>query len=102
MNIYISNLDTQLRNDDLKNLFASYGEVQSAEIAIDAFTDKSRGFGYVEMADEAQASAAISALNKTEVSGRVISVEQAAPKEVRNGSYKVGSGAVNVYRFRKN
>ena len=102
MNIYISNLDTQLRNDDLKNMFASYGEVQSAEIAIDAFTDKSRGFGYVEMADEAQASAAISALNKTEVSGRVISVEQAAPKEVRNGSYKVGSGAVNVYRFRKN
>ena len=102
MNIYITNLDTQFQNEDLKNLFSSYGEVQSAEISMDAFTDKSRGFGFVEMADETQASAAISALNNTEVSGRKISVEQAAPKEVRNGSYKVGSGAVNVYRFRKN
>lgn len=102
MNIFISNLDTRLTNEDLKSLFAAHGEVSSAAVAIDAFTDRSRGFGYVEMPLEDQARAAIAALHQTELSGQVISVQEATPKEEHKGSYKVGNGAVNVYRFKKN
>ncbi|HVK98046.1 MAG TPA: hypothetical protein VM368_09515 [Flavisolibacter sp.] len=102
MNIQISNLDTELKNEDLKQLFAAHGEVASAEVAIDAFTDQSRGFGYVQMPEEQEGRAAITALNKTEVKGRIVSVQEAEQKEERKGSYKVGNGAVNVYRFRKN
>lgn len=102
MNIYISNLDSQLKDEDLKNLFSSYGEVGSAEIAKDVFTDQSRGFGYVEMPNEEEAQKAITGINKSEVKGLTVSVQQAEPKVVHKGSYKVGSGAVNVYRFKKN
>lgn len=102
MNIAITNLDTQLTASDLRNLFAAYGEVDKAEVAMDAFTDKSRGFGYVEMPSEEEARAALSALHQTELSGRVISVVEAEPQQVHRGSYKVGNGAVKVYRFRKN
>src|SRR5438067_4044842 len=102
MNIYIANFDTQLKNEDLKNLFASHGEVQSAEVAMDVFTNKSRGFGYVEMPVEQEARAAIAALNQTEVNGHLLKVQEAEPREARRGSYKVGNGGVNPYRFRKN
>jgi RNA recognition motif-containing protein len=102
MNISITNLDTRLTSEDLRNLFAAYGEVKTAEIAIDAFTDQPRGFGMVEMPQEEQARAALTALNQSEQSGRVISVKEAEPKTERKGSYKVGNGAVNVYRFKKN
>lgn len=101
MNIHISNLHTQLKNEDLSNLFAKHGEVQSAEIAIDAFTDQPRGFGYVEMPQDEQAHAAILALDKTELSGQVIRVQQAEAKPSHKGSYKVGNGTVNVFRFKK-
>jgi RNA recognition motif-containing protein len=93
MNIYISNLDSQFKDEDLKILFSSYGEVESAEIAKDVFTDQSRGFGYVEMPNEE---------DKSEVKGLTVNVQEAQPKVVHKGSYKVGSGAVNVYRFKKN
>lgn len=102
MNIYISNLSDTIKNEDLKNIFASYGEVKSAEIMMDLFTGASRGFGYVEMDDETAAQKAIEELNNSEREGYVISVQQAERKPVREGSYKVGNGAVNVYRFRKN
>jgi len=102
MNIYVSNLDTRWNDSDLKNLFAPHGEITSAEISIDSFTDKSRGFGYVEMPNEDEAQKAIKALHEMEVSGQKITVQQAEPKDVRKGSYKVGNGAINMYRFRKN
>ena len=102
MNIIISNLNTKLNDSDLRNLFSTYGDVDTAEVAIDGFTERSRGFGYVDMPQDEQARAAIAALNQKELSGRLISVKEAAPKEVRKGSYKVGNGAVNVYRFKKN
>lgn len=101
MNILISNLSTDLKNDDLRNLFIPLGEVSSAEIAIDAFTDRSRGFGYVEMPNEEEAQKAIASLNNTELNGLLLSVEQASPKQVHKGSYRVGNGAVNIYRFKK-
>ena len=102
MNIYVSDFDTQLNNEGLRDLFAPHGEVQSAEIAMDVFTDKSRGFGYVEMPVEEEARAAIAALNKKEINGRSISVQEAEPREIKRGSYKVGNGGVNPYRFKKN
>lgn len=101
MNIYVSNLDTQLKNEDLKKLFTPHGDVQTAEIAIDAFTDQSRGFGYVEMPDEDQARKAIEALDNSDVSGQKITVQEAEPKTTPKGSYKVGNGAVTMYRFKK-
>lgn len=102
MNIIISNLDAQLKNEDLRTLFSVYGEVDTAEIAIDAFTDRPRGFAYVEMPQDEEARAAIAALNGSEFAGQVITVKEAEPREIRKGSYKVGNGAVNVYRFKKN
>lgn len=102
MNIYISNLDSNLKDTDLKNLFSTHGEVRSAEVAMDVFTNQSRGFGYVEMADDEAAQKAIAALNNSELSSNIISVKEAMPKENHKGSYRVGNGVVKEYRFRKN
>lgn len=102
MNIYIANLHTALTDNDLNALFATYGQVNSATIAIDGFTDLSRGFGYVNMPDEQQALAAIAAIDKLEIQGLVVTVKEAENKEVRRGSYKVGNPAVRGYQFRKN
>lgn len=101
MNIYIANLDNAIDNERLRELFSSYGEVKSAEIVKDVFTGASRGFGYVEMEDEA-AQNAIEELNQTVLHTLTITVEKAPAKKEKKGSYKVGNGAVNVYRFKKN
>jgi RNA recognition motif-containing protein len=101
MNIYISNLDSAIDNESLKKLFAPYGEVRSAQVVMDVFTGVSRGFGYVEMADE-QAKAAIQKLDQTVVNSLTISVKEAPPVQDKKGSYKVGSGTVDPYRFKKN
>ena len=102
MNIYIANFGAQTNNDELKKLFIPHGQVESAEVMIDAFTDKSRGFGYVDMPDNEQAKAAIAALDQTSFNGQTLVVKEASPREERRGSYKVGSGGVNPYRFKKN
>ncbi len=102
MNIHISNLDTNLTDKDLKALFTPYGQVESATIAIDGFTDLSRGFGHVMMPNETEALAAIAGLHQTEVSTRIVSVKEVETQEIRRGSYKVGNPAVHGYKFRKN
>ena len=102
MNIYISNLSSAIGNEELKKLFAKYGEVKSAAIVDDVFTGESRGFGYVEMDDNTAAQKAIEELDKTELNALTISVKEAEIKNVQKGSYKVGNGAVDMYRFRKN
>lgn len=102
MNIYVANFGTQLNDEALKTLFVLHGEVTSAEVVMDVFTEQSRGFGYVEMPNEEEGQAAITALNKTELNGHLLQVQIAEPREVKKGSYKVGSGGVNPYRFRKN
>ena len=101
MNIYIENLDSSIDNEKLKQLFTPFGEVTSAQISKDVFTGVSRGFGYVEMEENA-ARAAIIQLNQSTVQNLTIRVLEAPPLKAQKGSYKVGSGAVNVYRFRKN
>ena len=80
MNIYVGNLSWNLKDQDLSNLFASYGEVVSAKIVTDKFTNRSKGFGIVEMANDDQAQAAIAALNGSEVDGRNIVVNESRPK----------------------
>ena len=86
MNIYVGNLSWNLKDQDLSNLFASYGEVTSAKIVTDKFTHRSKGFGFVEMADDASAQAAIAALNGSEVDGRNIVVNESRPKPEGGGS----------------
>jgi RNA recognition motif-containing protein len=85
MNIYVGNLSWNLKDQDLSNLFASHGEVVSAKIVLDKFTNRSKGFGFVEMANDDQAQAAITALNGTEVDGRNIVVNESRPKPEGGG-----------------
>src|ERR1051325_7796994 len=85
MNIYVGNLSWNLKDQDLSNLFASHGEVSSAKIVTDKFTNRSKGFGFVEMTNDDQAQAAITALNGTEVDGRNIVVNESRPKQEGGG-----------------
>lgn len=81
MNIYVGNLSWGMSDQDLENLFAEHGSVTSAKIITDRMTNRSRGFGFVEMSDGAEA--AIEALNETEIEGRKLVVNESRPKESR-------------------
>jgi RNA recognition motif-containing protein len=85
MNIYVGNLSWNLKDQDLSNLFATHGEVTSAKIVTDKFTNRSKGFGFVEMPNDDQAQAAIAALNGTDVDGRNIVVNESRPKPEGGG-----------------
>ena len=81
MNIYVSNLSFAVKDEDLKDFFAEYGEVASAKVIMDKFTNRSRGFAFVEMPDETAAQKAIQELDGATVDGRSIKVNVAKPKE---------------------
>lgn len=83
MNIYVSNLGFNMQDEGLKQLFAPYGTVSSAKVIMDKFTNQSRGFGFVEMADDAAANLAMSELNGRTNDGRSLKVNEARPKEDR-------------------
>ena len=83
MNIYVGNLSYNVTEDELKNVFAQYGEVSSAKIITDKYSGRSKGFGFVEMPVLGEAEEAITALNDKEVKGRNIKVNKARPKEDR-------------------
>jgi len=83
MNIYVSNLSFNVEDEDLREFFAEYGEVSSARVIMDKFTNKSRGFGFVEMPDETAAQKAIGELDGGMVEGRAIRVSVAKPREER-------------------
>ena len=83
MNIYVGNLSFDTRDEDLREAFAPYGEIESTRVISDKGTGQSRGFGFVEMPNQAEAQAAISALNGTELQGRAISANEARPRETR-------------------
>ncbi|MCZ2460901.1 MAG: RNA-binding protein [Chitinophagales bacterium] len=85
MNIYVGNLSWNLKDQDLTNLFTPHGEVSSAKIVNDKFTQRSKGFGFVEMPNDAEAQAAIAALNGTEIDGRNIVVNESRPKPEGSG-----------------
>jgi RNA recognition motif-containing protein len=88
MNIYVGNLSWGLKDQDLANLFAPFGEVASAKIVMDKFTQRSKGFGFVEMPNDEQAQAAIAQLNGTEIEGRNLVVNESRPKEEGGGGFK--------------
>jgi len=90
MNIYVGNLNWNMSSEDMQNLFAPYGEVTSAKIVTDKFNnDRSKGFGFVEMADDEAARTAIAALHDTEVLGRKIVVNESTPRpEGERGGFK--------------
>jgi RNA recognition motif-containing protein len=83
MNIYVSNLSFQVRDEDLKQFFAPYGEVTSAKVIMDKITNESRGFGFIEMPDETASKKAIAELDGATLENRTIKVNEARPKEAR-------------------
>ena len=78
MNIYVGNISWGMSDQDLENLFAEHGSVTSAKIITDRMTNRSRGFGFVEMSDGGEA--AIAALNDVEIEGRKLVVNESRPK----------------------
>lgn len=80
MNIYVGNLAPDVTEDDLKQLFATHGQIQSVMILRDKFTGEPRGFAFVEMQSKEEAQAAINALNGVELKGRGLKVNEARPK----------------------
>ena len=86
MNIYVGNLPHATTESELKDAFAEYGSVNSAAIIKDKFTGKSRGFGFVEMPNDGEASDAINGLNGQEMGGRALTVNEARPREQRSRS----------------
>ena len=86
MNIYVSNLSFNVQDEDLQSYFADYGEVSSAKVITDKETGRSRGFGFVEMSDDAAAQKAIAELDGATVDGRAIKVSVAKPREERNNN----------------
>ena len=83
MNIFVSSLSFRAKREDLAELFANYGEVSSARIIINRDTRRSKGYGFVEMPNDAEANAAINALNGSEHMGRTINVAQANDRPER-------------------
>lgn len=91
-NIYVGNLPFSTTDEDLNQLFSPHGTVSSARIIKDKFTDRSRGFGFVEMENDEEAEKAIAAINGTDVDGRTLKVSEARPREDRRGGGHSGGG----------
>ena len=85
MNIFVAKLSWDTQSHDLQDAFEQFGAVTSANVIMDKFTGKSKGFGFVEMDDDDEARAAISELNDSEMDGRTIVVKKAEPRAERGG-----------------
>ena len=94
MKLYVGNLAFQTSSEDLQQLFAQAGTVQSASVVEDRMTGRSRGFGFVEMSSQEEAEAAIQQFNGKEVGGRNLKVNEAKPRENRGG----GSNGFGINR----
>ena len=81
MNIFISNLNFNINDEELRGLFETFGEVTSSKVITDKITGRSRGFGFVEMSDDEKGKEAIDKLNGTEFKGRELNVSVARPRE---------------------
>ena len=84
MNIYLGNIAWSMTEDDVEALFTEFGAVSSVKIITDKYSGRSKGFGFVEMDDDAAAQKAIDALNDSEQQGRNLRVNQARPRERRD------------------
>jgi len=83
MNIYVGNLPYNLSDDELRETFAEFGEVSSASIIMDRDTGRSKGFGFVEMTNDSEATSAIEGLNDQPMKGRPLRVNEARPRAPR-------------------
>ena len=93
MNIYIGNLSYEVTEEDLQQAFEVFGQVESVNIIKDKFSGRSKGFGFVEMPDKANAQSAINELNGKELKGRTLNVNEARPRtESRGGRGRYGGG----------
>jgi RNA recognition motif-containing protein len=90
--LYVGNLTYSVNESDLEALFAQFGTVESAQIIVDRDTNRSKGFGFVEMGSDAEAQAAIQGLNGYDHGGRNLTVNEAKPREDRGGGGRGGYG----------
>jgi RNA recognition motif-containing protein len=98
--LYVGNMSYDVDSSALEQLFAAHGTVQSAQVITDRDTGRSKGFGFVEMSSDAEAQAAIAAVNGQEHDGRALTVNEAKPKESRGGGgggYGGGGGGGGGY-----
>ncbi len=100
MNIYVGNLAYNVTEEDLKKAFEAYGQVATANVIKDQHSDRSKGFGFVEMPDQTEAQAAISGLNGKDLNGRSLNVSEAHPKADRDqGGFGGGRGGGGGRRY---
>jgi RNA recognition motif-containing protein len=92
MNIYVGNLPFTTGEEELRATFGAYGQVASVAVIKDQFTGQSRGFGFVEMPNKEEGTAAINALNGKEVKGRALKVNEARPREENRSGGGGGGG----------
>lgn len=98
MNLFVAKLSSSTTGDDLERIFSAYGEVTSAKVIIDRETQNSKGFGFVEMANDEEAEKAIAELNESELDGKEIVVKQANPqgaRPARSFNQRGGGGGYN-------
>ena len=86
--LYVGNLAYSVRDEELHQAFSAFGTVTSAKVMMDRETGRSKGFGFVEMASDAEAQAAINGMNGQSLSGRAVVVNEARPREERPGSFR--------------
>ncbi|OFY46118.1 MAG: RNA-binding protein [Bacteroidetes bacterium RBG_13_44_24] len=91
MNIYVGSLHFKMNEAELRELFEEYGEVASAKIIFDKYSGKSKGFGFVEMTNEAEAKKAIEELNGADVQGRKIIVNESIERADRKRDFRGGN-----------
>jgi RNA recognition motif-containing protein len=87
MNIYVGNLLQESTEDELRQAFEAFGQVSSVKIITDRYTGDSRGFGFVEMPDHQEAKSALSGLDGKDLKGRTLKVNEARPREDRQGGF---------------
>ena len=92
MKLYVGNLSFQTSSDDLQELFAQAGTVESASVVEDRDTGRSRGFGFVEMSSKEEGNEAIQKFNGYDLGGRALNVNEAKPREDRGGGGRNGGG----------
>jgi RNA recognition motif-containing protein len=99
VNIYVGNLSFDVTEDDVKEAFASFGQVESVKLIKDKYSGASRGFGFVEMPSQDEAKAAIAGLNGKEIKGRAMNVNEARPRAERPRGGGGGGGRGRGNRF---
>ena len=92
MNIYVGNLSSGVKEDDLQGIFSEYGKIKSIKIIRDMFSGQSKGFGFIEMYSDTEGQKAIDELNLAEVDGKKITVNKARPQRDRRGGGRPSGG----------